>query len=340
MRAAIVPRYGPPGVVELVELPDPVPAPGEVLVRVRATTVSSGDARVRAFRVPRVFWLPARIALGVMRPRRQVLGTEFAGVVEGVGEGVSRFAPGDRVFGMVSFSARSGTHAELVAIAADAMIDRMPEGMTFGEAGCLCFGLHTARHFLVRAGKLQPGERVLVIGASGAVGCAVVQLARRLGAHVTAVCSTRHVDLMRELGANAVIDYTRGSYTELPDAHDGYDLVVDTVGASTPFACRRVMADGGRFIAVVADARLLGQAIWSSLTRSGRVITGTASERPEDAAYFREMVEAGAHRSVIDRRFPLDRIREAHELVDTGRKQGNVVITIGDGSPLPRLGGE
>lgn len=331
MRAAIVSRYGPPEVVELVELPDPVPAPGEVLVRVRATTVSSGDARIRAFRVPGVFWLPARLALGVMRPRRQVLGTEFAGVVEVVGEGVSRFSPGDRVFGMVSFSARSGTHAELVAIAADAMIERMPEGMTFDEAGCLCFGLHTARHFLERAGKLQPGERVLVIGASGAVGCAVVQLARRLGAHVTAVCSTRHVDLMRELGADAVIDYTRRSYTEPPDDRDRYDLVVDTVGATTPRACRRVMADRGRFIAVVMDARLLAQAIWCSLTRSGRVIAGTAAERPEDAAFFRELVEAGAYRSVIDRRFPFNRIREAHELVDSGRKRGNVVITIGDG---------
>ena len=330
MRAAIVPRYGPPEVVRLVDLPDPVPAFGEVLVRVRATTVSSGDARIRAFRVPGVFWVPARIALGVMRPRRPVLGTEFAGVVEGVGEGVSRFAPGDRVFGMVSFSARSGAHAELVAIAADAMIDRMPEGMTFDEAGCLCFGLHTARHFLERAGKLQPGERVLVIGASGAVGCAVVQLARRLGAHVTAACSTRHVALMTELGADAVIDTTRRSYTDLLDGDDGYDVVVDTVGASTPRACRRIMADGGRFVAVVADARLLAQALLSALTRSGRVITGTASERPEDAAYFRELVEVGAYRSVIDRRFPLERIREAHEVVDSGRKQGNVVITIGD----------
>lgn len=331
MRAAIVPRYGPPEVVRLVELPAPAPAAGEVLVRVCATTVSSGDARIRAFRVPGLFWVPARLALGVLRPRRQVLGTEFAGVVEAVGEGVSRFVPGNRVFGMVSFSAARGTHAELVTIAEDAMIERMPEGMPFDEAGCLCFGLHTARHFLERAAEVQPGERVLVIGASGAVGCAMVQLARYLGAHVTAVCSTRHVDLMGELGADAVIDYTRRSYTDPSGTGHRYDLVVDTVGASAPFACRRVMADGGRFVAVVADTRLLLQAIWCSLTRSVRVITGAASERPEDATFFREIVEAGAYRSVIDQRFPLDRIREAHTLVDGGRKQGNVVITLGGG---------
>lgn len=330
MRAAIVPRYGPPEVVRLIELPDPTPKPGEVLVRVRATSVSSADARIRAFRVPGVFWLPARLALGVLRSRRRVLGAEFAGVVENVGVGASRFAPGDRVFGMVPFSAASGAHAELVTIAEDAMIDRIPSGMSFEQAGCMCFGMHTARHFLVRAAELAPGERVLVIGASGAVGCAAVQLARYIGAHVTAVCSTRHVDLMRELGADAVIDYTRQSYTEPLDSCERYAVVVDAVGASSPLACRRVMVDGGRFVAVVANTRLIVQAIWCSLFRSVRVITGAASERPDDAAFLREMVEAGAYRSVIDEQYPLDRIREAHAVVDRGRKQGNVVITIAD----------
>ena len=329
MKAAIVPRFGPPELIELRELPDPVPATGQVLVRVRATTVSSADARIRAFRVPGIFWLPARLALGVIRPRRRVLGTEFAGTVEAIGQGVSRFAPGDRVFGMASFSAPIGAHAELLTIDEHAMIDHMPEGMTFEEAGCLCFGLHTARHFLERAAKLQPGERVLIIGSSGAVGCAAVQLARHLGAHVTAVCSTRHIDLMHTLGAHEVIDYTQQSYTDPLDEQNRYDLILDTVGASTPLACRHVIASGGRFVAVVADARLFIQLIRCALTRSVRVITGTASERPEDAPYFRKLVEAGAYRSVIDQTFPLNQIQDAHRVVDASHKQGNLVITIG-----------
>lgn len=330
MKAAIAPRYGPPEVIQIIEVPDPVPAPGEVLVRVRATTVSSADARIRAFRVPGVFWVVARLALGVTRPKRSVLGGEFAGIVQAVGEGVTRFTPGDRVFGMVSYSAKRGTHAELVTMPQDAMIETMPVGMAFDEAGCLCFGLHTARHFLERVAALRSGDRLLVVGASGAVGCAMVQLARSIGAHVTAVCSSRHIDLMHDLGADAVIDYTQQSYTQPLDDPHKYDVVVDTVGATTPLACRPLIADGGRFIALVADAGVLAQALWCSLTRSMRVSIGAAAERPEDAAFFREMVEAGSYRSVIDKRFPLEQIGDAHRVVDSGRKQGNVVITIGN----------
>lgn len=330
MKAAIVPRYGPPDVVRIVDLPDPSPAPGEVLVRVRATTVSSGDARVRGFRVPGVFWIPARLALGVLRPRRRVLGTEFAGVIEAVGDGVTRFAPGDRVFGMASFSKPAGTHAELLTIAADGLLEPMPAGMDFNEAGCICFGLLTARHFLQKATTIRPGERVLIIGASGAVGCAAVQLAKHVGAHVTAVCSSRHIELVRSLGADDVIDYTAGSYTDRTAGRGVYDVVFDAVGATSPASCREVLAIGGRFVAVVIDSKLIAQALRYSVSRKLKVVLGVASETPEDLVYFRKMIEAGAYRSVIDRRFPLAEIRAAHELVDTGRKRGNVLVTIGD----------
>jgi len=330
MKAAITTRYGPPEVVKLMDVPDPVPGPGEVLVRIRATTVSSGDARVRGFNMPGVFWIPGRLALGIVRPRRKVLGTEFAGVIEGAGEGVTWFRPGDRVFGMSSFSSPFGTHAELITIKADGLVKPMPEGLSFEDAGCLCFGLLTARHFLQKAAGLRAGERVLVIGAAGAVGCATVQLAKQVGAHVTAVCSTRSLDLVRSLGADEVIDYTAESYCETDEIHDRYDVIIDTIGASSPFACRRVLAQNGRFVAVVMNAKVIVQTLLSKLSRSKRVIVGVASETPEDLAYFSEMIESGNYRSVIDRVFTLDEIIEAHRSVDTWRKQGNIVITIPD----------
>lgn len=331
MRAAIISRYGPPDVVRIIDLPDPSSAPGEVLVRVRATTVSSGDARVRGFNVPGVFWIPARLALGILRPRRRVMGTEFAGVIESVGEGVTDFKPGDRVFGMASFSKPTGTHAELLTIDAEGLVEPMPAEMDFDEAGCICFGLLAARHFLQKTAKVRPGERVLIVGASGAVGCAAVQLAKHVGAHVTAVCSSRHIDLVRSLGANEIIDYNKASYIDRADGHELYDIVFDAVGATSPAACRRVLAQGGRFISVVMDAKTIAQALWYSVSRKIRVIMGIDSAAPEDLAYFREMIEAAAYRSVIESRFPLERIREAYELVDSGHKQGNVVITIGGG---------
>lgn len=330
MKAAIIPRYGPPYVVRIVDLPDLSPAVGEVLVRVRATTVSSGDARVRGFNVPGVFWIPARLALGILRPRRRVMGTEFAGVIESVGEGVTRLKPGDRVFGMASFSTPTGTHAKLLTIEADGLVEPMPAEMDFDEAGCICFGLLAARHFLQKAAKVRPGERVLIVGASGAVGCASVQLAKHAGTHITAVCSSRHVELMRSLGADQVIDYTKGPWVGPAAGDEPYDVVLDAVGATSPAMCRSVLSDNGRFIAIVMSAKTIVQALWYSVSGKMKVIMGIDFQAPEDLAYFREMVEAGAYRSVIDQRFPLDRIREAHEVVDGGHKQGNVVITIGD----------
>lgn len=328
MRAAITTRYGPPEVIVLKDVPDPEPGPGEVLVRIRATTVSSGDARVRGFNVPAVFWIPGRLALGVFRPRRKVLGTEFAGIIEDTGEGATRFQPGDRVFGMSSFSAPDGAHAEFITIKADGLVEPIPDDLSFEDAGCLCFGLLTARHFLQKKAELQAGERVLVIGAAGAVGCAAVQLAKHLGAHVTAVCSTRSLELAWSLGADEVIDYTAESYLVPEETRERYDVIIDTIGASSPFACRRVLARDGRFIAIVMNTKIIAQTFLSKLTRSMRVIVGVASETPDDLVYFCEMVESGGYRSMIDRAFPLGDIVEAHRYVDTWRKQGNVVITM------------
>lgn len=328
MKAALVRRYGPPGVVEIGEVADPEVGPGEVRVRVRAAGVSSGDVRVRGFLIPRVsFWLPARLALGVLRPRRAVLGTDFAGEVESVGAGVTRWAVGDRVFGVVPFDEPVGTHAELVTVKAEGLIERMPEGMGFEEAGSAGFGISTARDFLLQRSGLREGQRVLVLGASGAVGCAAVQVAKHAGAHVTGVCSGANAELVRSLGADDVIDYTREDFTKLRG--EGYDLVFDTVGASTIGRCSGVLKADGAYVALVMGLSEVVTALWRSVRGGPRLVLGVTKERAEDLAAVRELHELGAYRVVVDSVFPLERITEAHERVQTWRKRGNVVVTMG-----------
>jgi len=329
MRAAVHTRYGPPEVVRLVEAEDPTPGAGEVLVRVRAAGVASGDARMRGFDLPRkIFWVPGRLMMGIFRPRKRRMGTDFAGVVEAIGEGVTGYKPGDAVFGVVPFSGPQGSHVELVTVAADGLISLMPEGMGFEEAGCLCFGLLTARHFLQKEAGLKAGDRVLVVGASGAVGCAAVQLAKLEGAHVTGVCSAQNEELVRSLGAERTIDYKTARIAE---AGGEYDIILDCVGATSFRECLPVLKEDGRFLAVVMGTtevlQVLGQIVLKE-KKGRRVIVGIASETPEDIAYIRGLAERG-YRSVIDGVYPFEEIVEAHRRVDTGRKRGNVVVTIG-----------
>ncbi len=205
MKAAVCLSYGGPEVVQVTDVPTPVPQPNEVLVRIHATTVSAGDARIRGSNFPSGFWLPARAFLGVRRPRKPILGTELAGVVAATGASVTRFKTGDLVFAFPGV--RMGCHAEYRAVREDAAIAHMPAGFSFDDAAAISFGGTTALHFLRSVGKVQRGERVLINGASGAVGSAAVQLARHFGAHVTGVCSAANVPLVRSLGAEAVIDY-------------------------------------------------------------------------------------------------------------------------------------
>lgn len=330
MQAAIARRYGAPDVVQLREVPTPSPGAGEVLVRVRATSVTSGDARVRGFNMPRpVFWLPARAALGLFRPRRAILGTEFAGEVAELGAGVTRFQVGDAVFGMKSFGEPQGSHAEYLTIASDGLIEPKPSCMSFEEAGCVAFGLHTARHFLQKQAHIHAGQRIMIIGAAGAVGCAAVQLAKYAGAHVTAVCSTRNVELLESLGADRVLDRTKDAYTRPQSSERPYDVVLDAVGASSLSQCSSVLAQDGTFIAVVMGAREIVQALVQNRAGKRRIVIGVASESPADMTYFREMIEAGRYRSVIDRTFQFSQIADAHRYVDTWSKRGNVVVSLG-----------
>lgn len=326
MRAAVVRRYGPPEVVSIEEVPDPVIQPDQVLVRIRAAAVSRGDARVRGFDIPRViFWLPARLMLGVFRPRKPILGTEFAGVVERVGERVTKFKAGDAVFGAAPFKTGTGTHCELLAIGEDEAIAIKPQAMSFEEAAGVPFGALTAGYFLHKLGKLKAGERVLIVGASGAVGCAAVQIAKHAGANVVGVCSGPNAELVKSLGADQVIDYTTQDCTDPAVAGEPFDVVFDTVGATSLGACERIMMENGRFLAAVMGSREMIQMMTNGL-RARKLRSGVDPQSPEELERCRAMIEEGAYRSVIDREYAFEEIIEAHRRVDSGRKRGSVVI--------------
>lgn len=332
MRAAVVRRYGPPEVVSIEEVPDPVVKPDQVLVRIRATGVSRGDARVRGFDLPRaVFWIPARLMLGVFRPRKPILGTEFAGVVEAVGERVTKFKVGDEVFGAAKFAKATGTHCELLAIDEDEAIAPKPERMSFEEAACVSFGCLTAGYFLRRLGKLKTGERVLIIGASGAVGCAAVQIAKHAGATVVGVCSGANAELVKSIGADEVIDYTKRDYTDAAVVGEPFDVVFDTVGASSLGACKAIMTENGRFLAAVMGVREMVQMLTNGL-RTRKLRSGVDPQSPEELERCRAMIEEGAYRSVIDSEYPLEEIVEAHRRADSDRKRGSVVVRVSGGA--------
>ncbi|MEZ4409034.1 MAG: NAD(P)-dependent alcohol dehydrogenase [Polyangiales bacterium] len=323
-RAAVVTRYGAPEVIALREIPLPTPGPRELRVRVKATTVSSGDARLRGCRVPAGMGLPMRLAFGWKVPRQPVLGTECAGVVDAVGDAVTRFKVGDAV---VAFpGAKMGAHAEFVCVGEDGRVAMKPEALSWGEAAALLFGGTAAMHYLREAG-VKRGERVLVLGASGAVGVAAVQLARVEGAEVTAVCSAANADLVRELGAGRVIDYAVEDFTR--DAAR-WDVIVDCVGVTDYARCRPVLAPGGRLARVACD--LAGQlaAPFQGRLSGHRVIAGVAAERAGDVRRLAELASEGAYRAVIDDTVPLARIAEAHARVDSGHKRGSVVVTVDD----------
>lgn len=322
MKAIVYERYGPPDVLELKEVAKPAPKDGEVLIEVRATTVTSGDARMRALRVPPGFGLLARLAVGISGPRKRILGAELSGVVAAVGKNVTRFEVGDPVFGMPGLDL--GCYAEYRAIPEGGRLARKPANLTFEEAAAMCFGGVTALNFL-QWGKLQRGERLLVNGASGAVGTAAIQLAKHFGAHVTGVCSAANLELVRSLGADAVIDYTREDFTRNGET---YDLIMDTAGTAPASRSRGSLNPGGRLLAVLGGFYGMLAAPWFNLTTGKRVIAGTAGGRAEDVRLLAELAETGKYRPVIDRTYPLERIAEAHAYVDEGHKKGNVVITV------------
>ena len=322
MKAIVYESYGAPDVLQLRDMEKPVPKENEVLIHIHATTVTSGDCRVRSLNMPTGFGLISRLFLGVSRPRRPVLGTELAGEIEAVGSGVSKFNVGERVFALSGME--MGCHAEYKCLSEDAAIVLTPDNLTDEQAAAMSFGGTTALDFFRRA-KLQRGERVLVNGASGAVGIAAVQLARHLGAEVTGVCSTTNMELVRSLGASYVIDYRHDDFTENGET---YDVIVDTVGTAPFSRSKKSLNEGGRLLLVLAGLPDMLPIPWVQMTSSKKIIAGPAAERVEDLRFLATLAETGAFKPVIDRRYPFAQIADAHRYVDSGRKIGNVIVTL------------
>ena len=322
MRAVVYERYGPPDVLELREVPKPTPKDNEVLIRIHATTVTSGDWRARSLAMPPGFGVLGRLVFGVLRPRQPILGTELAGEIEAAGNDVTRFKPGDQVFAFAG--ARMGCYAEYRTMPEDGPIARKPPNLTFEQAAALSFGGTTALDFL-RRGKLKSGETVLVNGASGAVGTAVVQLAKHFGATVTGVSSTANLDLVKSIGADQVIDYTKEDFTRTGAT---YDVIVDTAGTAPSSRSAGSLRENGRLLLVLGGLADTIRAPLVPLTGGRKVVAGPASWRPEDVRLLGELATAGKFKPVIDRRFALEEIVVAHAYVDRGHKRGNVVVTV------------
>jgi len=322
MKAIVYERYGPPDVLQLKEVGKPIPKDNEVLIKIHATTVTSGDWRVRSLNVPVGFGLISRLVFGVSKPRQPILGTELAGEIELVGKDVRKFKVGDQVFGFSG--ARMGCHAEYKCMPENGAVALKPPNLTYHEAAAISFGGTTALDFF-RRGKLQSGERVLVNGASGGVGTAAVQLAKHFGADVTGVCSTANVELVRSLGANHVIDYAKEDFTQNGET---YDVIVDTAGTAPFSRSKGSLKKGGRLLLVLGGLPDLLRIPWVSMMSSKKIIAGPAAERVADLRFLAKLAEAGEFKPVIDRRYPFEQIAEAHRYVDTGRKKGNVIITL------------
>jgi NADPH:quinone reductase-like Zn-dependent oxidoreductase len=323
MRAAVHTSYGPPDVVRIAEVDKPTPKNNQVLVKVHATTVNRTDSGFRAGRPPIV-----RLFTGLIRPKVTVLGNEFAGEIEAVGRDVNYIAVGDRVFGYsgLQHGSRFGAHAEYLAMPEDGSLATMPANLTYEQAAPSTEGAHYALT-MIRTAKIQRGHDVLVYGATGAIGSAAVQLLKSLGAQVTAVCDTEHLELVRGLGADRVIDYTAEDFTE---DEQRYDVVLDAVGKSSFGRCKRLLKPRGIYLS--SDLGPLSQnpilALITPLVRGKKVMFPIPRDNQEMVRYFKELLESGEFKPLIDRRYRLDQIVEAYRYVETGQKLGNVVISV------------
>jgi NADPH:quinone reductase-like Zn-dependent oxidoreductase len=330
MRAVVYDRYGPPDVLRLADLERPVPKDDEVLVKVHATTVNRLDAATRDAnrRNGPAVSLLSRLVSGLRRPRQSILGSELAGEVEAVGAAVSEFAVADQVFGTTGL--RFGAHAQFVCVRESARIAHKPAGMSFEEAAAVCDGGLNAL-WCLRGAELRKGQRILIYGASGSIGTAGVQLAKYFEADVTAVCSTKNLELMRSLGADRVIDYTQEDFTKNGET---YDFIFDAVGKHSFRRCRGSLKRGGCYLATDGFRNLL-LAPWTSLIGDKRVVFRIPPRYgKQDVLFLKELIEAGKYRAVIDRCYPLEQVVEATRYVETQQKTGNVVLTVS--APRPR----
>jgi NADPH:quinone reductase-like Zn-dependent oxidoreductase len=328
MKAVVYEKYGSPDVLYLKEVAKPVPEENELLIKVSATTVTAGDTRMRSFTVPLSFWLPARLYLGLRKPKRAILGMECAGEVEAVGKDVKRFQKGDLVFAS-TIEHGIGAYAEYKCLPEDGVVATRSANLSCQEAATIPVGGRTALYFL-RAANIQPGQKILIYGASGSVGTFAVQLANYFGAEVTGVCSTTNLELVKSLGADKVIDYTKEDFTKNGEV---YDVIFDTVGKSSYAACMKSLKKDGTLLHAVGSPGISMRMKWTSLTTGKKTVGGGPPPESKDLIFLQELVETGTLKPVIDKVYPLERIVEAHRYVDTGRKKGNVVITVAHNGP-------
>ncbi len=319
MKAVVNTRYGSPDVLEIRQVPKPEPEAGEILIRVYATTVSRTDCGMLRAHPP----LIGRLFMGLLRPKCTILGMDFAGKVEAVGAGVTLFKPGERVFGMSTEDC--GAHADYLCMPEMGTIVTMPIGVGFNEA-VVCEGAWYADTYLKKF-RLKAGHKILIYGASGAIGTAAVQLAKSYGAEVTAVVATRHLDLVKSLGADSVVDYTAKDFTQIGET---FDFVLDAVGKTTFFRCRRLLRPGGVFAATDLGPwwQNILLAVWSSITGSNRVVLPMPKSSKTFVDCLKGRMEAGEFRAVIDREYPLEAIADAYRFVETAQKTGIVVINV------------
>ncbi|UCH81960.1 MAG: NAD(P)-dependent alcohol dehydrogenase [Nitrospiraceae bacterium] len=319
MKAIVYEKYGPPEVLKIKEVEKPVIGDNEVLIRVHATTVTSGDVRLRKAN-PFI----ARFVTGLLRPRKTILGVDIAGEIERTGKNVKRFKKGDQIFGS-TFDFGMGAYAQYTCLPEKAVLAKKPANITYEQAAAVFFAAHTALHFL-KKGNIKSGQKVLIYGASGAIGTYAVQLARYFGAEVSGVCSTANLELVKSLGAASVVDYTKEDFTK---SGQTYDVIFDTVGKSPFSGCVTSLKKKGIYLRTVhMSLSPIVRGLWITMTSSKKVIGGVATEHNEDLIFLRGLIETGTLKPVIDRVYPIEQIVEAHRYVEKGHKKGNVVITV------------
>ena len=324
MKAILHTKYGPPDELQLKEVEKPVPKEDEVLIKIHATTVTTTDCNIRnSTFVPTLFLLPSRMQLGFNKPKINILGVDLAGDIEAAGVDVKRFKKGDQVFGTPG--PPLGAHAEYICMPENGVLTTKPANMTYEEAASIPLAANTALYFIRDQGNIQAGQKVLINGASGGIGTFAVQLAKYYGAEVTGVCSTTNVEMVKSLGADMVIDYTKEDLTK---SNERYDVIFDVVGKISFSRCKNSLKKKGIYLTTLPTMAIILQTIWTSMIGGKKVKFGDAVPKVDNLIFLKELVEAGKLISIIDRSYPLGQTAEAFRYVEKGHKKGNVVITV------------